>query len=48
MIPKNLVMVEGKNAAAMLRLTENLEEHDDVLSVFSNMDIDEKEMEALA
>src|SRR3954467_6697835 len=48
MIPKNLVMVEGKNAAAMLRLTENLEEHDDVQSVFSNMDIDEKEMEALA
>ena len=48
MIPKNLVMLSGKNASAMLRLTENLEEHDDVQSVFSNMDIDEKEMEALA
>jgi len=48
MIPKNLVLVEGKHAAAILRLTENLEEHDDVQSVFSNMDIDEKEMEALA
>ncbi len=48
MIPKNLVMVSGKQASAMLRLTENLEEHDDVQSVFSNMDIDEKEMEALA
>src|SRR5436190_10476122 len=30
MIPKNLVLVEGKHAAAILRLTENLEEHDDV------------------
>lgn len=48
MIPKNLVMVSGKQASAMLRLTENLEEHDDVQSVFSNMDIDEKEMEGLA
>jgi transcriptional/translational regulatory protein YebC/TACO1 len=48
MIPKNLVLVSGKQAAAILRLTENLEEHDDVQSVYSNMDIDEKDMEALA
>jgi YebC/PmpR family DNA-binding regulatory protein len=48
MIPKNMVQVEGKNAAAILRLTEALEEHDDVQNVFSNFDIDEKEMEALA
>jgi YebC/PmpR family DNA-binding regulatory protein len=48
MIPKNTVQVEGKNAAAILRLTEALEEHDDVQNVFSNFDIDEKEMEALA
>jgi transcriptional/translational regulatory protein YebC/TACO1 len=48
MIPKNLVTVTGKQAVAILKLTENLEEHDDVQSVFSNMDIDEKEMEALA
>ena len=47
-IPKNLVKVEGKNAAGMLRLTEQLEEHDDVQSVFSNFDIDEKELEAMA
>jgi YebC/PmpR family DNA-binding regulatory protein len=47
MIPKNLVKVEGKNAAAMLRLTELLEEHDDVQSVYSNFDIDEKELEAM-
>ena len=48
MVPKNLVKLEGKNASAMLRLTEVLEEHDDVQSVYSNFDIDEKELEALS
>ncbi|MCL5745188.1 MAG: YebC/PmpR family DNA-binding transcriptional regulator [Acidobacteria bacterium] len=48
MIPKNLVKLEGKNAGAMLRLSEALEDHDDVQNVYSNFDIDEKEMEALA
>ncbi len=48
MIPKNLMRLEGKNASGMLRLSEALEEHDDVQHVFSNFDIDEKEMEALA
>ena len=47
-VPKNLVKVEGKNASAMLRLTELLEDHDDVQSVYSNFDIDEKELEALS
>jgi YebC/PmpR family DNA-binding regulatory protein len=48
MLPKSTVPVEGKNAQQLLRLTEALEEHDDVQAVFSNFDIDEKEMEALA
>jgi len=48
MIPKNLTKLEGKNAAAMLRLSESLEEHDDVQNVYSNFDVDEKELEALA
>jgi YebC/PmpR family DNA-binding regulatory protein len=48
MVPKNLVKLEGKNASAMMRLTDVLEEHDDVQSVYSNFDIDEKELEALA
>jgi YebC/PmpR family DNA-binding regulatory protein len=48
MIPKNLVHLEGKSAGAMLRLSEALEEHEDVQNVYSNFDIDEKEMEALA
>jgi len=48
MVPKNLIKLEGKNASGMLRLTEALEEHDDVQNVYSNFDIDEKELEALA
>jgi YebC/PmpR family DNA-binding regulatory protein len=48
MIPKNTVKLEGKQAAGMLRLAEALEEHEDVQDVYSNFDIDEKEMEALA
>jgi YebC/PmpR family DNA-binding regulatory protein len=47
MVPKNLVKLEGKNAAGMLRLNDALEEHEDVQNVYSNFDIDEKEMEAL-
>jgi len=48
MVPKNLTKLEGKNASGMLRLSEALEEHDDVQNVYSNFDIDEKEMEALS
>ena len=48
MVPKNLIKLEGKNAASILRLSEALEEHDDVQNVYSNFDIDEKELEALA
>lgn len=48
MIPKNLMKLEGKNASGMLRLSEALEEHDDVQNVYSNFDVDEKELEALA
>jgi transcriptional/translational regulatory protein YebC/TACO1 len=32
----------------MLKLTELLEENDDVQNVYSNFDIDEKELEAMA
>jgi len=48
MVPKNLMRLEGKNASAMLRLSDALEEHDDVQNVYSNFDVDEKELEALA
>jgi len=48
MVPKNLMKLEGKNAQGMLRLSETLEEHDDVQNVYSNFDVDEKELEAMA
>ncbi|HET8547004.1 MAG TPA: YebC/PmpR family DNA-binding transcriptional regulator [Bryobacteraceae bacterium] len=48
MIPKNTIRLEGKNASGMLKLSEALEEHDDVQNVYSNFDIDEREMEAMA
>ena len=47
MVPKNLMKLEGKNAAGMMRLSELLEEHDDVQNVYSNFDIDEDEVESL-
>lgn len=47
-VPKNLIKLEGKNASGMLRMSEALEEHDDVQSVYSNFDIDEKELEAMS
>jgi YebC/PmpR family DNA-binding regulatory protein len=48
MIPKNLIKVESKHVGALMRLIEVLEEHDDVQNVYSNSDIDEKDLEALA
>jgi YebC/PmpR family DNA-binding regulatory protein len=45
MVPKNLMKLEGKNAAGMMRLLDALEEHDDVQNVYSNFDADESEME---
>ncbi|HUP05324.1 MAG TPA: YebC/PmpR family DNA-binding transcriptional regulator [Bryobacteraceae bacterium] len=47
MVPKNLIKLEGKNAASMMRLSDALEDHDDVQNVYSNFDIDEKELEAM-
>jgi YebC/PmpR family DNA-binding regulatory protein len=48
MVPKNLMKLEGKSAQSMLKLSEALEEHDDVQNVYSNFDVDEKELEAMA
>jgi YebC/PmpR family DNA-binding regulatory protein len=43
-IPQNYVQVEGKQAQQVLRLMEELEDHDDVQNVWSNFDIDEEEI----
>jgi YebC/PmpR family DNA-binding regulatory protein len=48
MIPKSTVRVEGKDAAALLRLIEGLEELDDVAKVHSNFDIDAEAMAAVS
>ena len=48
MLPMTTVRLEGRNAQSMLKMSELFEEHDDVQSVYSNFDMDEKEMEELA
>jgi YebC/PmpR family DNA-binding regulatory protein len=48
MVPKNIVKLVGKSASNMMRLSEALEEHDDVQNVYSNFEIDDEELEALA
>jgi YebC/PmpR family DNA-binding regulatory protein len=46
MVPQNTVKVEGKDAEALIKLIEVLEELDDVSKVFSNFDIDSELAEA--
>ena len=48
MVPKNTIKLEGKNASAMLKLYEVLEEHEDVQNVYGNYEVDEAEVGALA
>jgi YebC/PmpR family DNA-binding regulatory protein len=46
MLPQNYIKLEGKSAQAMLKLMEALEDHDDTRHVWSNFDVEEKEIEA--
>jgi len=46
MLPKNTIKLEGKTAQQMLKLMDALDDHDDVQQVWSNFDIEEKEIEA--
>jgi YebC/PmpR family DNA-binding regulatory protein len=48
MVPKNLMKLEGRAAQGMMKLSDALEEHDDVQNVYSNFDVDEDEVESLA
>jgi transcriptional/translational regulatory protein YebC/TACO1 len=45
MVPKNTVTVEQKHVEQILKLTEELEDHDDVQSVSANFDIPAEYME---
>jgi YebC/PmpR family DNA-binding regulatory protein len=46
MLPQNYVKLEGKDATQMVKLMDALDDHDDVKQVWSNFDIEEKEIEA--
>ena len=46
MLPQNYVRLEGRTAEQMVKLMSVLDEHDDVNKVYSNFDIEEKEIEA--
>jgi len=46
LLQKNYVKLEGKAAQQMIKLMEILEEHEDTKKVWSNDDIEEKEIEA--
>jgi YebC/PmpR family DNA-binding regulatory protein len=45
-LPQNYVKLEGKPAQQMIKLMEALEDHEDSKKVWSNADIEEKEIEA--
>ena len=44
MIPSNTVECVGKDAAKVLRIIENFEDHDDVQKVHANFNIPDEEM----
>ncbi len=46
MVPADYIKLEGKQAQQMLKLMDALEEHDDTKNVWSNFDVDQKEIEA--
>jgi YebC/PmpR family DNA-binding regulatory protein len=46
MLPQNYVKLQGPDASRMIKLMDVLDDHDDVKQVWSNFDIEEKEIEA--
>jgi YebC/PmpR family DNA-binding regulatory protein len=48
MVPQNYVKLEGPAASQMIRLLEAIEDHDDVQNVYSNFDVDQKQLEEVA
>ncbi|HKW74488.1 MAG TPA: YebC/PmpR family DNA-binding transcriptional regulator [Terriglobales bacterium] len=48
MVPQNYIKLEGPAANQMIRLLEAIEDHDDVQNVFSNFDVDQKQLEEVA
>jgi YebC/PmpR family DNA-binding regulatory protein len=48
MLPQNYIKLEGQQATSMIKLIEALEDHDDVQHVYSNFDVDQKQLEEVA
>jgi YebC/PmpR family DNA-binding regulatory protein len=48
MIPQNYIKLEGQAANTMIRLLEAMDDHDDVQHVWSNFDVDIKQLEEVA
>jgi YebC/PmpR family DNA-binding regulatory protein len=48
LIPKNVVRVTGEDAVRVVKLSDELENHDDVQDYFTNYDIDEEELKVIA
>ena len=46
MLPQNHLKLEGRQAQQMVKLMDALDDHDDIRHVWSNFDIEEKEIEA--
>lgn len=48
MLPQSYIKLEGQQATSMIKLMEALEDHDDVQHVYSNFDVDQKQLEEVA
>jgi YebC/PmpR family DNA-binding regulatory protein len=48
MVPQNYIKLEGAAANQMIRLLEAIEDQDDVQNVYSNFDVDQKQLEEVA
>jgi len=46
-LPKNTIRVEGREAEKLIRLIEDIEEHDDVMKLWANFEVDEEAFAAL-
>ncbi len=44
MIPETTLKVEGKDAQQLIKLMEELDEHDDIQKTYANFDISEKDL----
>lgn len=45
MVPSNYIYVDGENAKKLLKLLEDIEDHDDVQNLYGNFDIDDSILE---